>query len=652
MFENCTNLSSVTIPNGVTRIGEGAFRKCESLDCIIIPNSVTSIGDSAFSNCESLTSVTISDSVTSIGKYTFYNCSSLTSVTIPDGVTSIGYMAFENCKSLESVTIPNSVTSIGDYAFEECRRLTSIEIPDSVTSVGAGAFGICTSLKDITIPNSVRSIGIYAFKYCRSLTSITIPDSVTNIGKHAFFYCTSLNNIYVNSKNKYYSSENGVLFNKNKDELVQYPVGNSRTSYSIPNGVTSIGEYAFLSCDSLTKIVIPDSVTSIESSVFDKCTSLTDVYYTGSEEDWDKISIGKYNDELTNANIHFHTHSYKSEVTKSATCTAAGERTYTCAECGDTYTETISATGHTAVTDEAVAATCTADGKTEGSHCSVCGEVIKAQETVPATGHKFGAWKTTKKATCKETGTQTRTCSACGKTETKTIAKTAHTYKTTVVEPTYESQGYTLHTCTECGESYKDNYTPKKTVATVKPTTFSCTDTAIRINWNKVEDAAGYRIYRYNTSTKKWEKAATLSGADTLTYKQTGLKAGTTYKYKVKAYAKSDGKTYWGESSDTMTTTTKPAKVVMKSSYSSTASAVRINWNTVTGATGYRVYRYDPKTKKYVVIATIKDGSANTYRDSGRKAKTSYQYKVKAYRKVNDVNYWGEASDVKTCKTK
>lgn len=141
-FENCS-LTSVTIPDSVTSIGNGAFAYCGSLTSVTIPDSVTSIGVSAFSNCSSLTSVTIPDSVTSMGKWVFWDCSNLTSVTIPDGVTFIGDSAFKNCSKLTSITIPDSVTSIGERAFERCRGLTSITIPDSVMSIGDDAFKGC-----------------------------------------------------------------------------------------------------------------------------------------------------------------------------------------------------------------------------------------------------------------------------------------------------------------------------------------------------------------------------------------------------------------------------------------------------------------------------------------------------------------------------
>ena len=163
----------VSLPDGITSIGEWAFRDCSGLTSIEIPNRVTSIGSDAFDGCSGLTSVTIGNRVTSIGNTAFSYCTGLTSVTIPNSVTGIGDYAFYECYHLTSVTIGNSVTSIGSSAFGGCSSMTSVTIPSSVTSIGEGAFFLCKGLTSVTIGNSVTGIGEKAFKDCTGLTSIT-----------------------------------------------------------------------------------------------------------------------------------------------------------------------------------------------------------------------------------------------------------------------------------------------------------------------------------------------------------------------------------------------------------------------------------------------------------------------------------------------
>ena len=223
--------------------------------------------------------VTIEDGVTSIGKYAFYDCYNLTSITIPDGVTSIGDYAFYNCTNLTSITIPDAVTSIGSDAFGYCSSLTSITIPDGVTSISSYAFRNCSSLTSVTFGDNsaLTSIGDYAFEYCSSLTSITIPDGVTSIGYYAFEYCSSLTSVTVSEGNTAYTSVDGVLYTYDMTELICYPAGKTDTSFTIPDGVTSIGSSAFYDCSSLTSINIPDGVTSIGNGAFEYCSSLTSI---------------------------------------------------------------------------------------------------------------------------------------------------------------------------------------------------------------------------------------------------------------------------------------------------------------------------------------------------------------------------------------
>ena len=189
----------------------------------------------------------------------------------------------------------HAVTAIGDYAFYECYKLTSATIPDSVTSIGDGAFCQCWYLTSVTIPDSVTSIGDWAFSFCHSLTSVTIPDSVTSIGANPFAHCSSLTLIAVSPDHPVLAVIDGVLFSKADKRLVCYPYAFTASSYSVPQGVESIGDSAFSGCYELTSVAIPDSVTFIGKAAFSGCvwlksvtipdsvTSIGDIAFLGCE---------------------------------------------------------------------------------------------------------------------------------------------------------------------------------------------------------------------------------------------------------------------------------------------------------------------------------------------------------------------------------
>ena len=441
------------------------------------------------SNADMIKTVSIENGVTSIGKYAFDYCSNLTSVTIPNSVTSIGDYAFRSC-GLTSITIPNSVKSIGDYAFDSCSSLTSVTIPNSVTSIGASAFYSCSNLESVTIPNSVTSIGDYAFEACSSLRSVTIPDSVTSIGESAFCYCSNL-----------------------------------------------------------TSVTIPNSVTKIESWAFYKCEKLKDVYYLGTEAEWKAVSIEMGNSRLANATLHTHTHSWDSgKVTKAATCTATGVKTYTCTRCGATKTETIAKIAHTYKTTTTKAKPGT-NGKIV-SKCS-CGSVkstttIYAPKTLTLSTTSYTYNGKTKKPTVKVKDSKGNTISSTHYTVSYASGrKYVGSYKVTV---------------TFKGSKYSGSMS-KTFVINPKATTLSSVTAASKgftARWSKVTtQTTGYQL-QYSTSSKFTSaKTVTITSNKTTSKKITKLTAKKKYYVRVRTYKTVSGKKYYSSWSSAKAVTTK-----------------------------------------------------------------------------------------------
>lgn len=237
--EDENEITEYIIPNGVTTIGNSAFKNCDGLTTITIPNSVTSIGEGAFENCSGLTSIKIGNGVSRIGNRAFAKCGNLTSVKMGKNVSSVGEFAFNGCSSLVSITLPDVLESIEDGAFMDCSALTSANVPGSVKNIGNYAF--CQSgLTSVSFEEGLVTIGDNAFIRCR-FTSITIPNSVTSIGKSAF-------------------ADNGNL-----------------TTVILGDGITEIGDEMFWQCGSLTSVIMSDEVTSIGAKAFQRCSSLASI---------------------------------------------------------------------------------------------------------------------------------------------------------------------------------------------------------------------------------------------------------------------------------------------------------------------------------------------------------------------------------------
>ena len=563
-FSSCKSLENINIPEGVTTIGVQVLSGCSSLKNITIPNTVESIGDDAFSSCTALTSIVIPDSVVTIGNSAFYGCRNLKNVTIGTGVTSIGSLAFYDCPmefvsaptlfipaldqvatrdtlktliitagdvvdgnfqnfaNLTSVSFAASIKRIGDTVFSGCEKLSSITFTDGnlLEYIGDSAFYGCKALSTVVLAEGTQplTIAVSAFGNC-SLESITLSSNVVSVGHIALRDCAHID---VHAENSIYSSIDGNLYSNNGTVLVQYATAKTETAFVIPASVRKIESYAFMRSQNLMSITIPANVTSIGFSVFEWCDRLGNVTFDNTIGWYCTMTAGATSgrdvtvtDTYQNANLlkgtyvdyywytAFTGHNYASVITPP-TCTEQGFTTYTCADCGDSYvSDYVAATGHTAgtaVVEDTIDATCTADGSYNSNvYCTVCGDKVSGtQYAIPAlghdevthdaqaadcthvgwdayvtcsrcdyttyqeieaTGHDFGAWYETIAPSENAPGEERRDCTQCNHYETREVAELGHQHQHTahVTAPTCTAQGYTTYTC-GCGDNYVTDY--------------------------------------------------------------------------------------------------------------------------------------------------------------------------------------------------
>ena len=474
-FLGCTSLTSVTIPNSVASIGGCAFDECWSLTSVTIPDSVTSIGDSAFASCTSLTSVTIPDSVTSIGAGAFGGCTSLTSVTIPDSVTSIGQHAFNGCRSLTSVTIPDGVTSIGDGAFASCTSLTDVYYAGSEAQWKAISIS-STENDDLLTANIHYNYVSHTHSYKAVVTAPTCTekgytthtcacgdsyvDTYTDALGHAWdngkvtkeptetetgvktFTCTRCGETKTEvipatgvvasgtcgaegdgSNLTWTLDSEGVLTISGSGGMHDYdgpsspPWYRSRSmvkSAVIADGVTSIGEWAFFGCGSLTSVTIPNSVTSIGRYAFYYCTSLTSVTIPDSV-----TSIGW---------LAFNGCTSLTSVTIPDGVTIINDAVFN---------------GCTSLTSVTIPDSVTSIGGSAFYNCTSLTDVYYAGSEAQ--------WKAISISSTENDDLLTANIHY-------NYVSHTHSYKDVVTAPTCTEKGHTTHTCS-CGDSYVDTYT-------------------------------------------------------------------------------------------------------------------------------------------------------------------------------------------------
>ncbi len=394
----------------------------------IIPNGVISINDYAFERCYSLTNVTIPNCVTSIGDGAFFNCQYLGSIEIPNSVTTIGKGAFNSCMYLREVTMSENVKVIEEGTFGHCANLKDMIIPNSVIDICSAAFYYCNSLENIVIGENVKTIGDMAFYSCPEIVNINIPSSVTYIGESAFDYCDNCTTITVDENNDFYSSdEYGVLFNKDKTELIRCSGGNKTKEYVVPNSVIKIYKQAFSNCKNLMSITVSDGVLDIGDRAFENCKSLREatigkgISYLGQSTfaDCYNLTNVKFSEGLTNIGVWTfgHCNNLESVTIPRSVISIDSGAFYNCTSLKDIYYGGFSeaewdaifidkmneylenATIHYSICVEhnkadfkknvikGKEATCTETGKTDAVVCANCGIIIEGGTGIPATGH-------------------------------------------------------------------------------------------------------------------------------------------------------------------------------------------------------------------------------------------------------------------------
>ncbi len=344
-FEGLNNLNAINVDenNEIFASQDGILYNKEKTELlhiprniagqITIPNTLIELKTYAFSGLSKVTEIVFEDNSTfvELGESTFYKCPILEKVVLPNGLEKIGQYSFKDCKKLKSVNIPNGVTKVGTGIFKNCVELESIEIPNTLSIIGGEMFMDCSKLTYVVFKegSQIRYIEQRMFYGCTALTSINLPDKVESIWEDSFWGCTALTDINVSENNEKFSSVDGILYSKDKTELVFCPES-KQGEFIIPNYVVniqnkafshcekltsvkveenslleSIGGYAFQDCKNLIKVEIPDTVVTMGVCVFAGCSLLKDIYYDGTKEQWETIpDKSSWDDYLENYTLH------------------------------------------------------------------------------------------------------------------------------------------------------------------------------------------------------------------------------------------------------------------------------------------------------------------------------------------------------------
>lgn len=290
-FMNCTNIAEINLPDSIEQIGTDAFFQCKALQNIYLSENIEIIGSSAFSNCSSLMEVRLPSKLKKVNSHTFSGCSNLMQVLLGDNIQTIEMCAFSSCSSLkeiqlpdslseieswafrysglERIDLPESITKIGTLAFADCKNLTEVNLPSGITELSDYLFMNSPKLSHIDIPNGVKKIGSRVFSGCRSITTLYIPDNVTEFATTAFGGLNSLTEFTVSESSPVFCTMDGILYSKDKAQLICFPNAKNISSYSVPEFVTKINAVCFGPCKYLKNLYAGTHVTEVSESTFE-----------------------------------------------------------------------------------------------------------------------------------------------------------------------------------------------------------------------------------------------------------------------------------------------------------------------------------------------------------------------------------------------
>ena len=605
-FENCYNIKSVTFSENLNTIADSAFKGCSSIENLSFNKNLREIGNNAFEECSSVKNVTFNDLLNTIGESAFANCSSVEKVDLPESVSSVGKDAFEGCKAIKNITLSSKLNYVNDGVFSGCSSLESVDLPDNISEIGANSFADCTNLKNIRFGKNLIHIDSYAFSGCSSLKSIEFPAGLQYIWSKAFIDCTNLSSVKLNS------------------------------------GLKQISDYAFYNCLNLKKVRIPSSDTYL--------CDYSLGYYGKNDNNYkipDFIIVGDINScaQRYANNNGFKFEKYKvnlstPQITSLKNTTggvklqwnkvngAYGYRLYYRPASGGW--KRFKDTTATSFTDSSVVPNKTEtytircldkDGNTISGFNSN-GWSIKYVPVAPTISKLENTSSGIKLTWNKIAGVYGyrlyyKTSSGGWKRFKDT---TATSFTDSGVSPN-RTETYTIRCIDKNGNTVSGFYSKgwSKKYTPVAPTISKLDNTSggIKLSWNKVTGAYGYRLYRKTSSGWKRIKDTTAT-----TYTDSAVKSGRTETYTIRCIDR-NGKTVSGFYSKGWSKKYTPVAPTI-SKLDNTSGGIKLSWNKVTGAYGYRLYRKTSSGWK-----RIKDTTATTYTDSAVKSGRTETYTIR-----------------------